>query len=375
MKTIPILDLYAQYQTLEKKINAAIKNVIKDSAYIGGKYVDNFEKQIAEFLGAKYAVSLNSGTDALYLALLALGIKTGDEVITTTFTFFATSEVILRVGAKPVLIDIDPETFNLHPDLIEEKITKKTKAILPVHLFGLPARMDKIIKLAKKYHLYVIEDACQAIGAKYQNMATGTIGDVGCFSFFPSKNLGAYGDGGMLVTNNSQIADFVRTYKNHGSKIKYFNEIVGIGSRLDGIQAAILSVKLKYLEKWNQKRREVAASYNRLLKHLNDYLVLPNCSQKIGFASVYHQYTIRVKNNMRDGLRKFLQDKGIQTMIYYPLPQHLLLALKFLKYKKGEFPEAEKAASEVLSLPIYPELKKSQILQIGKLITQYFENQ
>lgn len=371
---VPMLDLYAQYKTIKKEIDAAIKTVIKESSFIGGKYVEELENNIAKYCGTKYAVALNSGTDALYLSLCALGIGKGDEVITTPYTFFATAEVIAKVGAKPVFVDINPHTFNIDPELVEGKITKKTKAIIPVHLFGLPAEINKIKSLAKKYKLFVIEDACQAIGATYKNKKTGNLGDVGCFSFFPSKNLGAYGDGGLLTTNHQPLATKVRMLRNHGSKIKYHNDEIGVSSRLDGIQAAILNVKLKYLNKWNKERNRVAKTYNKLLKDIS-WLILPdyNRFQPIStyFNHVYHQYTIRVKNGKRDKLRQHLTDKGISSMIYYPTPLHLLKAFDYLKYKRGSMSESEKASEEVLSLPIYPELTKQTIQIVTKAISSY----
>ncbi|OGK62535.1 transcriptional regulator [Candidatus Roizmanbacteria bacterium RIFOXYB2_FULL_38_10] len=369
---IPILDLKAQYKSIQKEIDNAIKTVIAESAFIGGRHVEELEKNIAAYCGTKYAVALNSGTDALYLALWALGIGEGDEVITSPFSFFATAEVIAKVGAKPVFVDIDPTAFNIDPDLIKAKITKKTKAIIPVHLFGQAAEMDKINALAKKHKFFVIEDACQAIGATYKGKKTGNLGDIGAFSFFPSKNLGAYGDGGIVTTNNKDLADKIRQLRNHGSKVKYYNDEIGVSSRLDGIQAAILNAKLKHLDKWNKARNNVAKTYAKLMKNVSG-IILPNnenCKLKIEHCQhVFHQYTIRVKNGKRDELKKYLADKGIQTMIYYPVPLHLLKAMEYLGYKKGSLPEAEKACSEVLSLPIYPELKNKTITQIGKILS------
>lgn len=380
-----MVDLGAQYNSIKKEIDGAISAVIKESAFIGGKHVQKLEEEIASYCGTKYAVALNSGTDALYLSLKALGIGKGDEVITSPFTFFATGEVISLAGAKPVFVDIDPATFNIDPELIEKKIMKKTKAIIPVHLFGLPADMDRIIKIAKKYKLYVIEDACQAIGAEYKGVKTGNLGDVGCFSFFPSKNLGAYGDGGIITTNDQELAVNIKTLRNHGSKIKYQNEVIGVNSRLDGLQAAILSVKLKYLDKWNKERRRVANTYNKLLKD-TEWLETPfnHTSSRLRGASnetmkqfnndfipVFHQYTIRIKNGKRDQLKQYLNEKGVSSMIYYPIPLHLLKAMEYLKYNKGSFPTSEKASEEVLSLPIYPELDVKIINKIVKIIISY----
>jgi len=381
---IPILDLNAQYKTIKKEIDNAIKTVITESSFIGGKHVEELEKNIAHYCGTKYAVALNSGTDALYLSLYALGIGKGDEVITSPFSFFATAEVIAKVGATPVFVDIDPTTFNINPQLIEKAITKKTKAIIPVHLFGQTAEMDKINALAKKYGFFVIEDACQAIGATYKGKKTGNLGDIGAFSFFPSKNLGAYGDGGMLTTNDQRLATRVRILRNHGSKVKYYNDEIGVSSRLDGLQAAILNVKLRHLDKWNKERNRVAQTYSKLLKDI-PWLSLPNSSDQrprpkvyrpLGettndFYHVFHQYTIRITNGKRDELRTHLAQKGIQTMVYYPIALHLLKAMEYLGYKKGSMPAAEKACDEVLSLPMYPELKESVINVILKSIAGF----
>jgi len=378
---IKFLDLTAQYKSIKKEIDEAIKKVLESGQFIGGKEVENFEKEIAKFCGVKYAISVNSGTDALFLSLKALGIGPGDEVITTPFTFIATAEVIANLGAKPVFVDIDPKIFNIDPSKIEKAVTKKTRALIPVHLFGQMADMGEIMRIARKYKLFVVEDAAQAIGAeiklktqisklktatkKSKVLKAGAIGDLGCFSFFPSKNLGAYGDGGMVVTNNKKLAEKIRFLRNHGSlpKNKYLNLILGTNSRLDAIQAAILRVKLKYLKKWIKKRQEIANYYNQSLKGVGDIKVpeiLPDRTH------TFHQYTIRTKH--RDRLKKYLEKNGIPTMIYYPIPLHLQPAFKYLGYKKGDFPEAEKASKEVLSLPIYPELSnKGQKIVVRKI--------
>ena len=348
---IPMVDIYAQYESIKKEINAAIGEVIKNSAFIGGQYVEKFETEMAKFCNTKYAVGLNSGTDALYLSLWALGIGPGDEVITTPFTFFATAEVIARLGAKPVFVDINPDTFNIDENLIEEKITQKTKVIIPVHLFGLPANMDKINSLAKKYKLAVVEDACQAIGSEYKGKKIGSIGDIGCFSFFPSKNLNAYGDGGMVTTDNQKLAEKIKILRNHGSKIKYYNDEIGVSSRLDGIQAAILSVKLKHLNKWNKSRQNIANTYNNLLKDI-DGIEISKYDLDKNTKHVYHQYTLKIKNGKRDELKKYLENEGISSMIYYPLPLHMMKAFEYLKIKKGSLPVTEKMSEEVLSLTI-----------------------
>jgi dTDP-4-amino-4,6-dideoxygalactose transaminase len=370
MKKIPMVDLNAQYKLIKKDIDLAIKSVIADTAFIGGAYLEKFESEMADYCGTKYAIGLNSGTDALYLSLWALGIGKGDEVITTPFTFFATAEVIARLGAKPVFVDIEPDTFNINTALIEEKITKKTKAIIPVHLFGKPVEMDKILKLAKQYNLLVVEDACQAIGALYNNKKAGSIGDVGCFSFFPSKNLNAYGDAGMIVTNNKKIAEKVKMLRNHGSKVKYYNDEIGVSSRLDGLQAAILSAKLKYLNEWNKKRKAVADEYNKILSKIEG-IEVPKYELGEGLSHVYHQYTIKVKNGKRDELKKYLEDNGISAMIYYPLLLPFMEAFEYLHIKKGFLPIAEMLGKEVLSLPIYAEMGRENVSHIGEKIKKW----
>ncbi len=365
-----MVDLNAQYQAIKSEIDSAISNVIQDGGFIGGKYVEEFENNFAKYCEVKHAIGLNSGTDALYLALWAMDIKEGDEVITTPFSFFATAEVIARLSATPVFVDIDPNSFNINTDLIESKITKKTKAIIPVHLYGKPAEMDKIMELARKYKLYVIEDACQAIGAKYKGTRVGGIGDVGCFSFYPSKNLGAYGDGGMLTTNNSNIAEKIKLLHNHGAKIKYHHTQIGVSSRLDGIQAAILDVKLKYIEKWNQQRYQVAKQYDKLLSSIKD-IELSKFEIDDANTHIYHQYTFKVKNGKRDDLSRYLNENGVSTMIYYPIPLHLLEAMEYLGYKSDDMPVTENAAAEVLSLPIYPELESKDIEFIAEKIKAF----
>jgi len=370
------LDLSAQYNSIKKEIDEAIKRVLESAVFIGGKEVEEFEKEVSKFCGIKHAIGVNSGTDALFLSLKALDIGPGDEVITTPFTFIATAGVVANCGAKPVFADINPRTFNIDPSKIEEKITEKTKAILPVHLFGQMADMDEIMGIARKHNLYVIEDAAQAIGAEYgsagspQVKKVGIIGDLGCFSFFPSKNLGAYGDGGMIVTNNDKLAEKIRLLKNHGSspKEKYLNLIVGTNSRLDALQAAVLRVKLKYLSKWSKERAEKASYYNEKLKGVGDIATPITASDR---NHIFHQYTIRTKS--RDELQKYLKEKEIPTMIYYPLPLHLQPAFKYLGYKAGDFPESEKVAKEVLSLPIYPEIPQETQDLITETIKEFYE--
>ncbi|MDF1498756.1 MAG: DegT/DnrJ/EryC1/StrS family aminotransferase [Patescibacteria group bacterium] len=367
------LDLKPQYESIKSEIDNAIKKVLDSSIFIGGPEVESFEKEIANYCGTKFAIGLNSGTDALYLSLKALGIGFGDEVITTPFTFIATVEVIASCGANPVFVDIDPKTFNIDAKKIEEKITKKTKAIIPVHIFGQMANMDEVMKIAKNNNLYVIEDVAQAIGSEVKGKMAGSFGDFGCFSFFPSKNLGAYGDGGMIVTNNEEIADKVKLLRNHGSSPneKYLNLVLGGNSRLDSIQAAILRVKLKYLNEWNQKRKEKADYYTSKLGELDESIICPFIEE--GYSHVFHQYTIRVENGKRDKLKLFLVENGVPVMVYYSIPLHLQPVMKYLGYKKGDFFEAEKASEEVMSLPIYPELKKEEQDFIFDKIEEFYE--
>jgi dTDP-4-amino-4,6-dideoxygalactose transaminase len=364
------LDLQSQYQSIKGEIDEAIQKVLNKGVFIGGEEVKKLEKDIADFCNVKYAIGVNSGTDALFLALKALGIGEGDEVITTPFTFIATAEVIVNLGAKPVFVDINPKTFNIDVDKIEEKITSKTKVILPVHLFGQSAEMDKIMELAEKYNLKVIEDAAQAIGAKYKEKRIGGIGDIGCFSFYPTKNLGAYGDGGMIVTDNEEIYSKIKLLKNHGSskKDKYLNLVSGYNSRLDTIQAAILNVKFKYLEEWTEQRIKNAEYYNEQLKDVEG-ITTPYCESYN--YHVYNQYVIR--GEKRDELKDYLKNNDIPTEIYYSLPLHLQPAFEFLSYKKGDLIESEKASREVLSLPIYSELKREYQNLIIKKIKEFYE--
>ena len=382
MEKISFLDLKLQYKSIKKEIEKSIQVVLDKGIFIGGEEVSNFEKEFAKFCGVKYAISVNSGTDALFLSLKALGIGQGDEVITTPFTFIATAEAIANCGAKPVFVDIEPKTFNIDPVKIEEYLTKKTllrqgfggqaKVIMPVHIFGQMADMNEIKKIAKKHNLFVVEDACQAVGAEYNGKKAGLMGDVGCFSFFPSKNLGAMGDGGAIITNNKKLNDKIRLLKNHGSdhKDKYKNLVLGYNSRLDSVQASLLRVKLKYLDNWNKARIKIANYYSENLKEIKE-IEAPGIENIK--SHVFHQYTIRVK--LREKLKKFLEKQGIPTMIYYPLPLHLQPALKYLGYKKGDFPEAEKATKGVLSLPIYPELSKENQDFIIEKIKEFYKKQ
>ncbi|MGC9019532.1 MAG: DegT/DnrJ/EryC1/StrS family aminotransferase [Candidatus Bipolaricaulaceae bacterium] len=349
---IPVYDPLPEVEFLWPELEEAFRRVMRSGQYILGPEVEAFEREAAAYLGVKHAIGVNSGTDALVIALRALGVGPGDEVITTPFTFFATAEAISLVGATPVFVDIDPRTFNIDPDLIPPAITPRTKAILPVHLYGLPAEMDPILEIARSHGLKVLEDCAQAFGATYKGRKVGTLGDAGAFSFFPTKNLGGYGDGGLIATNSDEVADLARMLRAHGSRRKYHNERVGYNSRLDALQAAILRVKLPHVDAWNQARREVAQRYNELLKDLPG-LVLPEVFE----GHVFHQYTVRVLKGRRDQVQKVLAEEGIGTMIYYPVPVHLLPVYKPLYgLLEGMLPEAELASLEVLSFPLWPQM-------------------
>ena len=352
---IPILDLTKQYAQIQADVEKTVLEVLKSGQYILGKHNKALEQELAEFCGVKRAIALNSGTDALHLALRALDIGAGDEVITTAFTFVATTEAIGIVGAKPIFADIDPNTFNLDPKELEKKITPKTKAIIPVHLYGQPADMVAIMEIAKKYNLYVIEDCCQAIGAELNGQKVGSFGDIGCFSFFPTKNLGAFGDGGLVTTNSDMLADRIVALRNHGGAVRYYHDEIGVNSRLDEIQAAILRVKLPYINEWNKKRKENAYRYNELLKDVAE-VVVPR--ELDGTKCVYHQYTIEIPN--RDAVHKYLQENGVGAMLYYPVPLHLQKVHEYLGGKLGDLPVTEEKTTRVLSLPMFPELTEEQ---------------
>ncbi|HKZ58141.1 MAG TPA: DegT/DnrJ/EryC1/StrS family aminotransferase [Thermodesulfovibrionales bacterium] len=358
---VPMVDLKRQYQGIKKEIFQVITEIFSNGQYILGPRVSEFEKKIADYYGVSEAVGVASGTDAIHLSINALGIGEGDEVITTPFTFFATVEAILYTGARPVFVDVEQDTFNMDAGQIEAKITDKTRAILPVHIFGQMADMEEISKIAKRHGLKVIEDCAQSFGANLNGKKAGSFGNTGCFSFYPSKNLGGYGDGGIIILNDTKIADKVRKLRNHGSKSSYIHENVGFNSRLDEIQAGILLVKLKYIDEYNIARRQKAALYTELL---SDKVKCP--VEKKGAYHVFHQYTIR--SNKRQEIQKKLRDKRVSSVVYYPVPLHLQEALRFLGYREGDFPVTEKSAKEVLSLPIYPELEESVIEKIAEII-------
>lgn len=364
--SIPLLDLKAQYLSIKEEIDKAVLGVLDSCKFILGPEMKALEDEIATYCGTKHAVAVGNGTDALVLALHACKVGPGDEVITSPFTFFASAETIANVGAIPVFADIDPNTLNLDVAALEAKITPRTKAVIPVHIFGQMAAMDKVMALAEKYNLKVIEDAAQAIGAEYNGKKAGSIGHVGTFSFFPTKNLGGYGDGGMIVTHDDEIAEKLKMLRFHGCKTKYFHDEVGFNSRLDEIQAAILRVKFRYLDGWNQARAEKAEVYNRLLAPLaaEGKLVLPYRDPRT--KHVYHLYVLR--SDDREKIAKALNENGIASGVYYPVPLHLQKAFAYLGYKEGDLPIAEEACTQALAIPCYPELTLEQQEEIAKVI-------
>jgi dTDP-4-amino-4,6-dideoxygalactose transaminase len=362
---IPFVDLKAQSVSIQTEIHSALDEVFRTQQFILGPHVDELEQTIARYCGTRYAIGVASGSDALILSLMALGIGPGDEVVLPPFTFFATAGAVSRVGATPVFADIDPSTFNIHPPQIEEKTTPRTKALIPVDLYGQCADMDPILAIARSKQLFVVEDAAQAIGAEYKSRSeqdarrAGQLGDMGCFSFFPTKNLGAFGDAGVVVTDNPDWADKIRWLRAHGSQTRYFHKWIGMNSRLDTIQAAILLVKFRHLEKWTEERRRKAHRYGNLLKDV--VLSVPEIqlpSVQYENRHVYHQYVVRVPK--RNELKQFLFQEGVGTEIYYPVPLHLQECYSFLGYCRGDLPQAERASEETLALPIYPELTDLQ---------------
>lgn len=362
---VPFVDLKRQYASIKGEIDAAVQDVLDKTAFIMGENVKNFEDNFAKFCGVKHAIGVSSGTSALHLALLAVGIKAGDEVITVPNTFIATAEAISHTGAEVKFSDVDTETYTI--DVSKIRITDKTKAIIPVHLYGQMAEMDALMDFAEDNNLRVIEDAAQAHGAEHKNRKAGTIGDVGCFSFYPGKNLGAYGDAGMVVTNNDEIAEKVRILRDHGRSEKYEHRVVGFNHRIDALQCAILNVKLKHLNTWTDARRKNAKLYNELLSEV-DGVITP--VEKEYNKHVYHLYVIRTKR--RDEMQKYLKSKGISTGIHYPIPLHLQPAYKYLNYKKGDFPITESCTDEILSLPMFAELKEDEIRYVCDKIKECF---
>ncbi|NPA90037.1 MAG: DegT/DnrJ/EryC1/StrS family aminotransferase [Chloroflexi bacterium] len=351
---IPMVDLKAEYKTIQEALDAAIQRVVQNAQFILGPEVEAFEEAFAAYCGARHAVGVASGTAALFLTLAALDIGPGDEVITTPFTFFATASTIVHRGAKPVFVDIDPQTYNLDPHQVEDAITPRTRAIVAVHLFGHPAEMDPLRDIAERHGLWLVEDAAQAHGAEYKGRRVGTLGDVACFSFYPAKNLGAYGDAGAVVTNSDEVAERVRRLRNHGQARRYYHVEVGYAERMDGLQGAVLRAKLPYLDQWNEARRAAAHRYNQGLAPLD--LVLPYEAPHV--RHVYHVYTLRT--DARDQLIQRLAERGIPTAVHYPRPLHLQPAFAFLGYGEGAFPVAERMAREVFSLPMHPHLTPEQ---------------
>ncbi len=366
--SIPFLDLKAQYKQIKDEVTEAIQNVLDSTAYVLGPSVSNFEEKFAEYIGVKHCVGVNSGTSALHLALLALDIKAGDEIITTPHTFVSTIWAISYVGAIPVFVDINADTYNINTNLLEAKISNKTKAIIPVHLYGQPANMTEIIHIANEFNIPVIEDAAQSHGAEISGLKVGNFGKISCFSFYPGKNLGAYGEGGALVTNDDAIAERCRLLRNHSQPEKYFHNEVGYNYRMDGIQGAVLGVKLKYLDSWNSRRIEIASMYNEAFSNyvnLRIPKVLDNCKH------VYHLYELGFESNeKREVMIIKLNEKGIQTGLHYPIPVHLQKAYKYLKYNKGDFPNTENAANTLLSLPIYAEMTNQMVEEVIKVVTE-----
>lgn len=369
---VQLLNLTSQYKKIQKEVLREVRQVCDSQHYVLGKHVSGLEAEIAAYCGAKYAIGVASGTDAILLALMAAGVKSGDKVATTPFTFFATAGSIARLGAIPVFIDIQPQTYNIDPDSLEKalKKTKGVKAVIPVHLYGQCADMTAINRIARKYGAKVVEDAAQSIGAEYKGKKCGVLGDIACFSFYPTKNLGCFGDGGMVTTDNEKLADRVRMLRVHGSRVRYYHDEVGMNSRLDELQAAILRIKLKYLETWTEGRIKNAKKYDRLFEKaaLTSVVTLPYIQE--GNRSVYNQYVVRAPK--RDELRTHLSSAGVGSEIYYPLPLHMQKCFRYLGYKKGDFPVSEKAAKEALALPIYPELKEAEQKHVVASIAEFY---
>jgi dTDP-4-amino-4,6-dideoxygalactose transaminase len=361
---IPFNDFREEYEAISKEILPSVLGVLKSGSYILGRRLEEFEKAFSGYVGVKHGIGVNSGTDALYLAVRVLGISKGDEVLTVSHTFQPTADAIVRNGARPVFVDIDPETYVMDASKIEERITKRTKAIIPVHLYGHPVDMDPVLEIAEENDLRVIEDACQAHGAEYKGKRVGSLGDVSCFSFYPTKNLGGYGDGGMLLTNKRELGEKFKAWRNYGQFKKYYHSFVGLNSRLDEIQAAMLSSKLRHLDKWNEMRRKNAEFYNEFLEDSN--VVTP--IEKEYAKHVYYLYVIR--HRRRDELKRFLERKGVQTLVHYPVPIHRQKAYKDYRHAV-RLPATEKACKEILSLPIHPLLQKREIQTISNCVVEY----
>ncbi len=375
MKKLQMVDLRSQYDNIQHEIDTAVLEVIRSTAYINGPEVKHFQEDLESYLGAKHVIPCANGTDALQVAMMALGLKPGDEVITTSFTFVATVEVIALLGLTPVLVDVFSDTYNMDPEAFRKAITPKTKAVVPVHLFGQCAKMEEILKIASEHHLYVIEDTAQAIGSDYifangSRKKAGTIGHIGCTSFFPSKNLGCYGDGGAIFTNDDKLAEQMRVVVNHGMVVRYHHDLIGVNSRLDSIQAAILRVKLKYLDQYAKARQKAADYYDKAFAgHPN--IITPARSN---FSThVFHQYTLVIKGADRDKLQAYLASKDIPAMIYYPVPMHLQKAYTDPRYKEGDFPITEALSKGVISLPMHTELDEEQLAYITSSVIEFFK--
>lgn len=368
---VPFIDLKLQYRAMSSDVQKAISEVCEEQAFILGPRVQAFEKAVADYLAVSHAVGVASGSDALLLSLMALGIGQGDEVITTPYTFFATAGAILRLGARPVFVDINPQTFNMDPKQVDAALTPGVKTLLPVHLFGQCTEMKPLQALAADEDLTIVEDAAQAMGAKYNGKNAGSLGDLGCFSFYPTKNLGGFGDGGMVVTASANLAERVRMLRVHGSRERYLHEMIGLNSRLDALQAAVLMIKLKYLDQWTQQRRQKAKNYNQLFSQagLTEQIRLP--VELAGNYHVYNQYVICVPR--RDELKAYLAQEGVGTEVYYPVPLHLQPCLREMGYKVGDFPESERAARESLALPIFPELTDDQQTFVVEKIKSFYQ--
>jgi dTDP-4-amino-4,6-dideoxygalactose transaminase len=364
---VNVADLVSQYHSLKEEIDNAVIKVLESGSYILGENVKALENEIAGLCGVEYGIGVNTGTDALLLSLMALDIKPQDEVIVPAFTIIVDTGVVALLKAKPVFVDIEPRSFNIDPSAIEEKVTDRTKAIIVVHLFGQSADMDPVLNVASKYNLKVIEDACQAIGAEYKGKRVGGLGDFGCFSFYPTKNLGTFGDGGMIVTNNQEIASKLKLLRLHGTSEQFKQVMIGLNTKLDEMHAAILRIKISKLIEWNEKRRKLAHLYNKNLKDITDIITpqeVENCKH------VYHQYTVRARK--RDELQNYLLKNNIFTKVYYPQPLHLQESLKYLGYQEGQFPQSEKATKEVLSLPLYAEMNREQVEYVVQKIKEFY---
>ncbi len=374
MQSIQMVDLRTQYLRMKQEIDAAMQEVIDTTAFVKGPKVIEFEKNLASYLDVKHVIACANGTDALQIALMALGLKPGDEVIAPTFTFIASAEIIALLGLTPVLVDVEPDSFNVSIEAVEKAITARTKAIIPVHLFGQNANMDALLQIAQKHNLHIVEDACQSIGSKYisndgKMHHSGTMASMGCTSFFPSKNLGCFGDGGAIYTNNDQLAATIRAVANHGMVVRYHHDFVGVNSRLDGIQAAVLDVKLKHLDDFCTRRRAAADFYDAAFKDIPQLITPVRVDSS---THVFHQYTLRVKDGKREALRLFLDAKQIPAMVYYPIPLHLQKAYADPRYKQGDFPVSEQLCAEVLSLPMHTELTMEQLEYITDSVRQFF---